>query len=111
MNAADLLPPPGPALLVHEAAARIRAASNRAVVEAKDNPYWRNGWTAGITDALGGAAGDLAAVFSPALAEEFSDWLDSVASANARHGIPLPSLAQQAACAFTHTPTSEGAPA
>ncbi|MCX4405932.1 MULTISPECIES: hypothetical protein [unclassified Streptomyces] len=111
MNAADLLPQPGAALLVHDAAARIRAASHRASAEAASNSYWDMGWTAGVTNAIGGAAGDLAAVFSPALAEEFADWLDAVASANARHGIPLPSLAVQAASAFTHTPTGEGTPA
>lgn len=107
MNAAEL-PPPSPALAVHEAAARIRAASHRAAAETISNPYWDMGWTAGVTNAIGGAAGDLVAVFSPALAEEFADWLDEVASANARHGHPLPALARQAASAFTHpTPTSE----
>jgi hypothetical protein len=107
VNAAEL-PPSSPAFAVHEAAARIRAASHRAAAETASNPYWAMGWTAGVTNAIGGATGDLVAVFSPALAEEFADWLDEVASANARHGHPLPALARQAACAFTHpTPTSE----
>lgn len=96
-----VLPPPSPALTVHEAAAWIRAAGERAAAEVARNDYWRNDWTAGVTDALGGYAGDLAAFFSPVMAEEFADWLDTVASANARRGEPLPSLALQAASAFT----------
>jgi hypothetical protein len=107
VNAADLMPPPSPALVVHEAAARIRLAGERAAAEVVGNPYWDMGWTAGVTNAIGGAAGDLVALFSPALAEEFADWLDTVASANARHGVPLPSLALQAASAFNHNPITE----
>lgn len=109
MNAADLLPPPSPALRVHQAAARLRTAAGRARAEMARNTYWDNGWAAGITDALGGAGGDLAALFTPDLATGFADWLDEVASANARHGVPLPSLALT--IARNLTPTSEGAPA
>lgn len=105
----DLLPPPGPALRVHEMAARIRFVAERATTEMTRNTYWGNSWAAGITNAVGGYAGDLAALFSPALAVELADWLDEVASANARHGIPLPSLALTVARNLT--PTSEGAPA
>lgn len=111
MNAAGLLPPPSPALMVHEVAARIRAASERAAAEVARNSYWDMGWTAGVTNAIGGAAGDLVAVFSPALADEFADWLDTVASANARCGDPLPPLAQQAVSALIPNPITEGAPA
>lgn len=105
---ADLLPPPSPALAVHEAAARIRTVAERAAVEVARNSYWDMGWTAGVTNAIGGYAGDLTALFSPALAEEFADWLDTVASANARHGQPLPPLAVAAVSAFTSTPITEG---
>ena len=97
----DLLPAPSPALTVHETAARIRRIAELATADMARNEYWRNGWTAGVTDAIGGYAGDLAAFFSPAMAEEFADWLDTVASANARRGEPLQSLALQAASAFT----------
>jgi hypothetical protein len=105
----DLLPPPSPALAVHQAAVRIRSASGRAAAEVAGNSYWEMGWTAGVTNAIGGHAGDLVALFSPALAEEFADWLDTVASANARHGQPLPPLALAAAAAFISNPITEGA--
>lgn len=93
------LPPPGPALTVHETAARIRRAADRARFETTVNEYWRNGWTAGITDALGGSAGELAALFTPELAIAFADWLDTVASHNARYGTPLPEFALTVAAA------------
>ncbi|MFJ5644093.1 hypothetical protein [Streptomyces sp. NPDC093223] len=98
---ADLMPPPSTALRAHQAAARIRTLLHEVTVDMQTNSYWSMGWHAGITNAVGGAAGDLAAAFGPTLAEEFADWLDEVASANARHGTPLPPLAQQAACLFT----------
>lgn len=103
----DLMPPPSPALTVHEAAARIRRTAECAATAMARNDYWTVGWQRGVTNAIGGYEGDLAAFFSPALAEEFADWLDTVASANARHGQPLPALALAAAAAFTLTPTTE----
>lgn len=87
------LPAPSPALTVHEAAARIRHAAERAAAEAANDAYWSSNWANGITNALGGAAGDLAALFTPELALRLADWLDECASANARTGEPLPALA------------------
>lgn len=87
------LPPSSPALTVHEAAARIRRAAERARFETAVNEYWRVGWAAGIENAVGGAPGELTALFPPELAIEFADWLDTVASHNARYGTPLPEFA------------------
>lgn len=87
------LPPPSPALTVHQAAARIRRAAERARFETTVNTYWRSGWAVGIENAVGGTPGELAALFPPELAVEFADWLDTVASHNARYGTPLPEFA------------------
>lgn len=101
MTALALLPAPGPALVVHQTAAHIRALAERALERMARNEYWANGWKAGITDALGGEEGELAALFTPELATQFADWLDTVASHNARYGTPLPPFALTAARALT----------
>lgn len=92
------LPPPSPALTVHQAAATIRTTAERASAAMARNDYWSVGWARGVTNAIGdGYEGDLAAFFSPELAGEFADWLDMVASAAARDGAELPALALAAA--------------
>lgn len=88
------LPPPSAALTVHEAAARIRRTAERARTEmARNSEYWTTGWAAGVTNAIGGDAGELVALFPPETALEIADWLDAVASAAARQRVPLPPLA------------------
>ncbi|CAL9668272.1 hypothetical protein SUDANB145_07275 (plasmid) [Streptomyces sp. enrichment culture] len=87
------LPPPSPALTVHEAAARIRRAAEAAQDEMATNGYWSSGWAAGVENAIGGEGGELAALFPPELALGLADWLDERASATARFGEPLPPLA------------------
>ena len=94
------LPPPSPALTVHEAAAALRGTAQAAAAAMARNDYWSTGWTRGVANAVGGYEGDLAAFFSPELAVAFADWLDMAASDNARHGTPLPSLALAAARAL-----------
>jgi hypothetical protein len=98
-----LLPPPSLALTVHQAAAHIRAIAGQALERMARNDYWGNGWAAGITDALGGEEGELAALFTPELAIEFADWLDTTASDHVRHGTPLPPFALTAARAINAT--------
>ena len=88
-----LLPPPGPALTVHQAAARIRTLAERALERMARNEYWAGGWAVGVTNALGGEEGELAGLFTPELAIQFADWLDTSASRNARYGTPLPEFA------------------
>ena len=96
-----LLPAPGPALVVHQAAAHIRALAERALERMARNEYWAGGWVVGVTNALGGEEGELAGLFTPELAMGFADWLDTVASHNARYGTPLPEFALTAARALT----------
>ena len=111
-----LLPPPGPALAVHEAAARIRRTAESAQADLDTDDFWKcydpaTAWRDGFLNGMGGACSELAGLFTPALATELADWLDAVASANARHGTPLPQLALTVARALTHNPTTEGAQA
>ena len=101
MTDTTLLPPPSPALTVHQAADRIRTLADAALRRMARNEYWGNGWKAGITDALGGEEGELAGLFTPELAIQFADWLDTSASHNARYGTPLPDFALAAARALT----------
>ena len=101
MTGLTLLPSPGPALTVHQAAARIRTLAERALERMARNEYWAGGWAAGVTNALGGEEGELAALFTPELAIQFADWLDTSASHNARYGTPLPEFALTAARALT----------
>ncbi len=42
---------------------------------------------------MGGVCSQLAGLFTPELAIAFADWLDTVASHNARYGTPLPDFA------------------
>ncbi|WP_306317287.1 MULTISPECIES: hypothetical protein [unclassified Streptomyces] len=87
------LPAPSPALRVHEAAARIRRIADRAACGVATNSYWSVGWERGVTNAIGGDEGDLAALLTPELAVEVADWLDARAAANVRFGEPMPALA------------------
>ncbi|WP_394436203.1 hypothetical protein [Streptomyces sp. SGAir0957] len=88
------LPPPSPALAVHESAARLRTFAEHAFRAMAINTYWGSGWAAGVTGAIGGPEGVLAATFTPELAMQVADWLDGCASANARSGEPIPPLAE-----------------
>lgn len=74
------LPPPSPALVMHQAAARIREMAEAALAAMAANEYWGGGdWERGITNAVGGPEGELAAAFSPAAALALADWLDAAA--------------------------------
>ncbi|MFF0736835.1 hypothetical protein ACFYVK_35140 [Streptomyces chartreusis] len=104
MTSTDLLPPPSPALTVHQAAAALRRTAECAVAAMARNDYWAGGWQRGVTNAISGYEGDLAALFSPEMAVEVADWLDEVASAAARRGEPLPPLALTIASALAAHP-------
>lgn len=87
------LPPPSPALALHQAADSLRRSAHAALAEMASNDYWRNGWAAGVTNAIGGSEGELAALLSPEAAIELADVLDTVGSAAARRiskAIPVP---------------------
>lgn len=87
------LPPPSPALVLHQAADKIRSSAQAALAAMAANDYWTGGWTRGITNAVGGPEGELAALLSPEAAIELADVLDTVGSAAARRiseAIPEP---------------------
>ena len=79
------LPPPGPALRLHEAAAVLRRRAERARTEMAGNAYWDMGWRIGIENAIGDVAGGLASFMDPAMADGLADWLDGVAQAAVKH--------------------------
>lgn len=94
------LPPPGPALVLHQAAAALRDSAKAALAAMAANEYWQMGWKAGVTNAIGGPEGELLALVSPEAAIELADALDAVGSESARRireTIPAP-LAALADC-------------
>ena len=93
MSAPVELPPPSPALVLHQAAAHLRRTAHAAAAAMAANEYWSVGWTRGITNAVGGPEGDLAALLSPETTAELADVLDTVGSETARghrDAIPAP---------------------
>lgn len=87
------LPPPSPALVLHQAAAQLRTSALAALTAIQRNDYWHMGWKTGITNAVGGPEGELAALLSPEAALELADVPDTVGSEAARRireAIPQP---------------------
>jgi len=80
-----VLPPPGPALTLHQAAAKLRAAAEATTADMIGNPFWKNGWQAEVDGALGGPSGVLCGLLSPELALDVADWLDATAVAAVKH--------------------------
>lgn len=78
------LPPPSPALVLHQAAAVLRRSAQDALAAMSRNEYWNGGWARGLTNAVSGPEGDLAALLSPEAAIELADALDTVGSEAAR---------------------------
>lgn len=78
MTAPTLLPPPGPALLLHMAAAKLRRAAEatRAAGEARTPAQW----AAYLDNVLGGPLGEFCGLMTPQLALDLCDWLDAVAA-------------------------------
>lgn len=73
------LPAPSSALTIHQAAAELRRQAEAARDQMARNDYWRSGWAAGVSNAIGGPEGDLAGLFTPELAMALADWLDAKA--------------------------------
>ncbi|MGW2937650.1 hypothetical protein ACWDA7_38900 [Streptomyces sp. NPDC001156] len=105
------LPPPGPALRLHQAAARIRAAADLAQRDLDSDSFWRcydpaTAWRDGFTNGMGGVCSDLAGLFTPQLALHIADWLVTVGAHAVRHGpdsIPAPAAAIADALATEQT--------
>lgn len=78
-----LLPPPGPALTLHMAAARLRSAAEAATArQAEDG---RTDWARGMDNDLGGPVGEFCGLLSPELALDLADHLDATAVEAVRH--------------------------
>ncbi|NED31042.1 hypothetical protein [Streptomyces sp. SID8499] len=87
------LPPPSPALQLHQAAEVLRRSAQAAVAAMARNDYWAVGWARGVTNAIGGPEGELAALLSPDAALTLADALDTVGSEAARRlrdAVPVP---------------------
>lgn len=72
---------PTPADLLRAAATKLREAAASICEEIKTNTYWHgvpveDAWARGSANALGGPAGDYAAMFGPDIADAIANWLD-----------------------------------
>jgi hypothetical protein len=79
------LPPPSPALTMHQAAAELRRLAETAQRDIDTSDYWTcyepaNRWRDGLVNGFGGVTADLAAAFSPTTALALADWLDETAA-------------------------------
>jgi hypothetical protein len=81
-----LLPPPSLALVMHQAAAVIRSAAEKARAEMANHDYWRGNWAAEIDNLVGDRVGPMLTLFSPGNVLELADWLDEVGAHGARNG-------------------------
>lgn len=77
------LPPPGPALTLHQAAAKLRAAAEAA--RAGGRTPTPAEWYALMDNVLGGPVGVLCGLLSPGLALVIADHLDATAVEAVRH--------------------------
>jgi len=72
---------PSPSEILTTAAQALRDAANATRYEMKTGTYWQGlapdvAWERGITNAVGGPAGDFCALMSPDTALALADWLD-----------------------------------
>jgi len=74
-----------PSQILTTAAQALRDAANATRYEMKTGTYWHGlapdvAWERGITNAVGGPAGDFCALMSPDAALALADWLEATAS-------------------------------
>jgi hypothetical protein len=74
------LPPPSPALVLHEAAARLRPAAEAALARWGADGHSPERWYDDMDNALGGPVGVFCGLLSPELALELCDFLDATAA-------------------------------
>ncbi|WP_329131621.1 hypothetical protein OG552_10695 [Streptomyces sp. NBC_01476] len=75
-----LLTPPGPALRLHEAAEKLRAAAEAAIEIQKVRGRAPDQWAYDLDNYLGGPIGVLCGLLSPELALDLADFLDATAA-------------------------------
>jgi hypothetical protein len=83
--ASTLLPPPGPALTLHMAAAKLRAAAEAAAARQAEDGRTDADWARDLDNALGGPIGVFCGLLTPELALDLCDWLDATATQAVRH--------------------------
>lgn len=89
------LPAPGPALTLHQAAAKLRTAAEAMLDHMIDNPSWESGWWDNVNEYLGGPPGELCGLLSPQLALVIADHLDTTAVEAVRHAAGFGNLQEE----------------
>jgi hypothetical protein len=79
------LPPPSPALRMHQAAAELRRLAEIAQRDIDTSDYWAcyppaTRWRDGLVNGFGGVTSEFAAACSPGMALALADWLDETAA-------------------------------
>lgn len=67
------------------AAALLRERVTAWRAEAQTNPYWELAYATGVDNAMGGAGGRLAKLFTPEAAEGLASWLEEIADDAEKH--------------------------
>jgi len=78
------VPDQNPAIELRTAAQALDDAANATTYEIRHGSYWQGlppeeAWQRGITNAVGGHAGDFCALMSPDAAKAFAEWLRDAA--------------------------------
>lgn len=79
------LSPPSPALILHQAAARLRPAAQAAIARQVAEGRTPEQWAYDLDGYLGGPIGEFCGLLSPELALDLCDWLDATAVAAVKH--------------------------
>lgn len=90
-----LLPPPGPALLLHQAAAKLRPVAEAAIARLAEDGRTPADWYAVMDNALGGPMGVLCGLLSPQLALDLCDHLDATAAEAVKHAAGFGNLQEE----------------
>lgn len=90
------LPPPSPALVLHQAADRLRRAAQAAMDQEASEGRTPADWYADMVDGyLGGPAGMFCGLLSPAAGLELADWLDATAAEAVRYAAGFGNLQEE----------------
>lgn len=82
----DLLPPPGPALTLHQAADRLRRTAQLALDREAEKGRTAADWYSDMVDGyLGGPVGMFCGLLSPSAGLELADFLDATAAQAVKH--------------------------
>lgn len=93
--APTLLPPPGPALTLHMAAARLRSVAEAAVARQAEDGRTDADWAYDLDGYLGGPVGVFCGLLSPGLALDLADHLDATAAEAVRYAAGFGNLQEE----------------